>query len=183
MGVSRSEEKAGQFKVKVDFALILRISEMMAVMGDMMTWQVNNFLSWWLLYPVLRTCQDILILQLGDGMNFVHSWLTLKYGRNGLTGPWRSLTLIYHVRRFLTKIRNTEADRSLLPVENDRTPTYSSIVTTTPPNTLPGRDSVLQPEYSLTDTLGVAEASQVSTPNYSKHPYVSRSNSHLWKLC
>ena len=36
MGVSRSEEKAGQFKVKVDFALILRISEMMAVMGDMM---------------------------------------------------------------------------------------------------------------------------------------------------
>ena len=29
MGVSRSEEKAGQSKVNVDFALILRISEMM----------------------------------------------------------------------------------------------------------------------------------------------------------
>jgi hypothetical protein len=32
MGVSRSEEKAAQVKVNVDFALILRISEMM---GDM----------------------------------------------------------------------------------------------------------------------------------------------------
>jgi hypothetical protein len=32
MGVCRSEEKAAQLKVNVDFALILRISEMM---GDM----------------------------------------------------------------------------------------------------------------------------------------------------
>ena len=84
------------------------------------------------------------------------------------------------LRRFLTKIRNTEADRSSLG--KDRTTTYTSIVTSTPSNTLPGRGSVRQPEYSPSDTLGVAEASQVATPNYSKRPYVSNSNSHLRQL-
>ena len=81
------------------------------------------------------------------------------------------------LRRFLTKIRNTEDDRSSLG--KDRRSSYTSVVTTTPSNTLPGRDSVRQPDYS---PLGITEASQVATPNYSKHPYVSNSNSHLCKL-
>ena len=51
------------------------------------------------------------------------------------------------MRQFLTKNRKAEADGS----------------------TLPGRDSVRQPENTLTDTLGVAEASS-STTNYSKRP-------------
>jgi hypothetical protein len=67
-----------------------------------------------------------------------------------------------------------EAYRSSL--ETDRTPTYTSNVTTAPPHSLPGRDSVRQPnetESSLTETLGVAETSEVATPsaNYSKRPY------------
>ena len=88
------------------------------------------------------------------------------------------------LRRFLTKNRKAEVNRSSL--ENDRPPTstYTSNVTTTPSHTLPGRDSVRQPEYSLTDTLGhgVAEASQVATPDYSKRPSVSQSISHLSKF-
>ena len=71
------------------------------------------------------------------------------------------------LRRFLTKNRKAEADH----------------VTTTTSHTLPGRDIVRQSGSSLTDTLDVAEASQVATPNYSKRPYVSNSNSHLWKFC
>ena len=69
-------------------------------------------------------------------------------------------------------------------MENDTTQarptTYTSNDTTTPSLTLPGGDNVRQPGSSLTDTL--AEASQVATPNYSKHPYVSSSNSHLCKF-
>ena len=70
------------------------------------------------------------------------------------------------MRRFLTK--NRKAD------QNSPTTSISSTsnVTTTPSHVLPGRDSesVRQPEYSLTDTLGrgVAEASQVAIPDYSK---------------
>ena len=39
MGVSRSKEKAGESKVNVEFALILRISEMM---GDMVLCRANE---------------------------------------------------------------------------------------------------------------------------------------------
>ena len=42
--------------------------------------------------------------------------------------------------------------------------------TNQPTHTLPGRDSVRSPESSLTRPLGVAETSEISTPNYSKHP-------------
>ena len=65
------------------------------------------------------------------------------------------------LRRFLSTNRDDKADRSSLG--KDRT-------STTPPTLdLPGRDSVKLPEHSpTTDTLGVADASQVATPNYSK---------------
>jgi hypothetical protein len=67
------------------------------------------------------------------------------------------------LRRFLPTNRKAEANQ-----KNDIRPptTYTSNVTTTPTHTLPGRDS----ESSLTDTLGVAETSEVATPNYSKRP-------------
>jgi hypothetical protein len=68
------------------------------------------------------------------------------------------------LRRFLPTNRKAEADQSSL--ENDRLPTYTPNVTTTPTHTLPGRDS----ESSLADTLGVAETSEIATPNYSKRP-------------
>ena len=98
------------------------------------------------------------------------------------------------MRRFFSTNRKAEADRSVL--ENDsnytsnvttspdttapshtlpgrdslREPeytidsTYTSNVTTAPSHTLPGRDSVWQREY----TIGVPGSSQVVTPNYSK---------------
>jgi hypothetical protein len=67
-----------------------------------------------------------------------------------------------------------EAIRSSLETRSDRTPTYTSNVTTAPTHSQPGRDSVRQPnetESSLTETLGGAEtSSKVKTPsaNYSK---------------
>ena len=78
---------------------------------------------------------------------------------------------------------NAEAAR--IPLENDITPTYTSNVTTVHAHTdgadspddrmrarnvsMPGRDSEMLPdESSLTDTLGVAETSEVATPRYSK---------------
>ena len=79
------------------------------------------------------------------------------------------------LRRFLTKHRNDEpdADRNL-PARIDRTPPpkpYVPNATTAPTHNLPGRDCVSPPEYSpTTDTLGVADASQVATQNYSKRP-------------
>ena len=85
------------------------------------------------------------------------------------------------LRRFFQTNRDAEADRSSL--ENDRTPTYTSNVTTAPTHTdgvdrlsdrtrawnvsdLSGCDSVTLPESSgsPTDTLGV------TTPRYSKRP-------------
>ena len=74
------------------------------------------------------------------------------------------------------RVAELEAYRSSL--ESDRTPTYTSSVTTEPVHSLPGRDSVRQPnetESSLNKkTLGVAEISEVATQalsvNYSKRP-------------
>ena len=67
----------------------------------------------------------------------------------------------------LTTNYNTEAARSSL--ENDTIHTDSIV--------LPGRDSVpeiMMPpdetESSLTDTLGVAETSDLATPRYGKRP-------------
>ena len=71
------------------------------------------------------------------------------------------------LRRFPPTTRRADADRTLAP-------TYTSNVMTPPYHTLPGRDSVRQPDEttgksSLTDALGVGEKSSVTTPNYSKH--------------
>jgi chlorite dismutase len=81
-----------------------------------------------------------------------------------------------------------EAIRSSLETRSDRTPTYTSNVTKAPTHSLPGRDSVRQlneTESSLTETLGVAETSQVATPsaNYSKRPYSRFRFSSLSQLC
>ena len=97
------------------------------------------------------------------------------------------------LRRIPQTTRKAEADRSSM--ENDRTldPTYTSEVkTVTPPphwHNLPGLDSVRQIDEtigksSLTDTLGVAEKSRVTTPNYSKRLPVSGSPliSHLYEF-
>ena len=81
------------------------------------------------------------------------------------------------LRRFLSKNRNAEADRSSQRVDDgpitqastsSRPATHTSNVkvlnvTTAPTHNLPGRDS-------LTETLGIAETSEVATPslNYSK---------------
>ena len=83
--------------------------------------------------------------------------------------------------RRLPTNRKAEVDRSSR--ENDRTPTYTSNVTTAPTHrmtarnvsvpVLSGRDSVMVPDEtrsSLTDILGVAETSEVATPRYSKRP-------------
>ena len=35
---------------------------------------------------------------------------------------------------------------------------------------VPGRDSVMLPKSSHTDTLGIAETSKVATPRYGKRP-------------
>ena len=76
------------------------------------------------------------------------------------------------LRRFLPKNRNTEPARSSL--ENDRPPTYPSNITDSADSlndrmrALSGSDSVTlvsdKIESSLTDTLGVAETSEVATP-------------------
>jgi hypothetical protein len=53
---------------------------------------------------------------------------------------------------------------------NDRPPNTSN-VTKAPTHSLPGRDSVRhlnETESSLTETLGVAETSEIAAPNYSK---------------
>ena len=92
--------------------------------------------------------------------------------------------------------RNAEAARS--PLENDSTPTYTPIVSTAhtytdgadSPNdriraqnvSIPGCDSVMLPdktESSLTDTLDVAETSEVGTPRYSKRLSGSPPTTHL----
>ena len=85
------------------------------------------------------------------------------------------------LRRYFSKNRNAEVDRSSLG--EDRSPTYASNITTAPSYTLPGRDYVRQSdetESSLSDTIGVAEKSKVATTNYSKRLPVSGSspNSH-----
>jgi hypothetical protein len=72
------------------------------------------------------------------------------------------------LRRFPPTNRNVEAISS---------------VTTAPTHNLSGLDSVGPPEYSLTDTLGAAEASQVVTPNYSKRPYGNINSTHLCEFC
>ena len=87
------------------------------------------------------------------------------------------------LRRFhrtSTGTGKADADRTLAPA------IYASNVMTPPSHTLPGRDSVRQLDettgkFSHTDTLGVAEKSRVTTPNYSKRLPVSDSppNSQL----
>ena len=86
------------------------------------------------------------------------------------------------LQRYLSTNREAEADQSSL--ENDRTPasTHASNVTTAPYN-LSGRDSVKQPESSLTNTIGIAEKSKVAITNYSKHLSVSLPNSQLCEFC
>ena len=65
-----------------------------------------------------------------------------------------------------TTNRKAEADRTLAP-------TYTSNVMM-PSSHIPGRDSVRQPDETTgksslsTVTLGVAEKSEVATPNYGK---------------
>jgi hypothetical protein len=75
--------------------------------------------------------------------------------------------------------RKAEADGSSL--EN---PIYTSNVTTASTHNLSDRDSVpvRPPEYSLVDTLGVVEASQVA-PNYSKRLSGNISSTHLCEFC
>ena len=78
------------------------------------------------------------------------------------------------LRRFFQRNRKAKADRSSL-TGNDRTPAYTSNVTTALAHTLPVRDSVRlpdEPDFSLTDTLagGVEDASQVVTPNHGERP-------------
>ena len=89
------------------------------------------------------------------------------------------------LRRFLTKIHNADSEADQSSTENDRTPPYNSNVRTRtePSHTLPGRHSVAQPGSSLTETLGVEEASQVASPNYSKRLSGSYSNSDLCEFC
>ena len=79
------------------------------------------------------------------------------------------------LRRLLPTTRNAEAARN--PLENDRTPTYTSNNTIHTDSSVPGRDSVMLPdeiESSLTNSLGIAETSEVATPRigprYSKRP-------------
>ena len=76
------------------------------------------------------------------------------------------------LRQFFTPFPKAEADRS--PLEDDKAPTYTSNVTTAGhPHTLSGHDSIRLPdksESSLTDTLALAETSEVATPTYSKRP-------------
>ena len=83
------------------------------------------------------------------------------------------------LRQIFKTNRKFEADHSSLG--NDRIP-YTSNVTTGPSytnlsHTLSGRDTVMQPESSLTDTLRVSEAD--TTQNYSKRSLSSPLNSHL----
>ena len=100
------------------------------------------------------------------------------------------------LRRFLSTNSNVEATQSSL--DNDRTPTYASNLTTASTHTdgvnslsdrmraLSGSDSVTVPdetESSLTDTLGVAEK---ATPRYSKRLSSSSRyllTSHLCEFC
>ena len=76
------------------------------------------------------------------------------------------------LRRLFQRNRKPDAHQSSL--ENDRLGalTYTSNVKTAPTHTLPGSDSVRLPDEteSHTDTPGLAETSQVATPNssYSK---------------
>ena len=93
--------------------------------------------------------------------------------RNKLTAPWMKLWSLSALRQLFQKIRNAKADRSSM--ENHRPHTYTSNVTTAHPHTLPGRDSVRPPdetESTITNLniLGVAETSELATPNYSKRP-------------
>ena len=83
------------------------------------------------------------------------------------------------LQRFPPTNRKAEADQSSLRKDGTSTTTYKSNVTTATYN-LPGRDSVRQ---AGSDALGVAESSQVATPNYSKYLSVSLSHTHLCKFC
>ena len=93
-----------------------------------------------------RAWGRISIPSLFTGFTNVHWHRHLGLNMEGTNWtPW--LLSAMSLRRFLTKNRKAEADRSSL--ENDRPPT--STYTETTPYTLPGRrDSVRQPEYSLT---------------------------------
>jgi hypothetical protein len=68
--------------------------------------------------------------------------------------------------RLLTK-RKAEVEQN--PLENDRPLTYTANlnITSAPTVTLSGRDSTDETESSLTNTLGVAETSEITTPIYS----------------
>ena len=88
--------------------------------------------------------------------------------------PTAPLVLIFHVSRFLPTNRNADSKADQSSLENDRRPPHTSIVTSAPTHSLPGRDSVRSP--SLTDTLGVAETSERATQYYSKRPYTSKFN-------
>ena len=90
------------------------------------------------------------------------------------------------LRRFFTTNRKAKTDRSSLGKE--RTPTYSNVTTAPgPSHNLAGQDYVGQPdetESSLTDTIGVAEKSEVAaTPDYSKRPSGSPHNYLLSEFC
>jgi hypothetical protein len=80
------------------------------------------------------------------------------------------------LRRSLQPNRDAEADRSS-PRVDDRSPAYTLNVKMAPTHTLPGCDSVREPDETksllrLTETLSLAETSKVTTPSpiYSKRP-------------
>ena len=73
------------------------------------------------------------------------------------------------LRRLFQRNRNVKADGSSL--QNDRSPTFTSNVTTPSAHSLPGLDFVKpsdETDSSITNTLDVAETSEVAAPNYSK---------------
>ena len=78
------------------------------------------------------------------------------------------------LRRFVPTNRNAEADQSSL--ENARTTTFTSNVTTVPTHNLSGRDPV-ETASSLMDSLGVAD------PNYGEHPSGNFKFSPLLLIC
>jgi hypothetical protein len=82
-------------------------------------------------------------------------------------------------RRFLPTNRNAQAEADRSSLEN---PIYTSNVTTAATHNLSGLDSVEPPEYSIVNTLGVAQASQVA-PNYSKRLSRNVSSTHLCEFC
>ena len=91
------------------------------------------------------------------------------------------------LRRFPPTNRKAEAAQSSLENDDRLIPTiYTSNVATAPSRTLAGRDSMTLPdktEFSLTDTLRVAENSKAETTNYSKRLFSRSEERRVGKEC